>query len=250
MAPKAKASTEQNTKKQKPQQQPAKKQVQEKATSKKNKSKSTKQITNSSSACRTCCRFVIFTMFFFGLIGGLIAYDTHLHGGKFEASKTGQFLKQTGTLPYIEKGWTCTLKYSARGYKWTEANLPIYYQKTSQVVGPYVEFSKEFSIFLWKQTKKGFGNIKEYFIQKTPVVVEFIEQYAPGFPKQVGSFFSKISMYTVEAYANSCEFFKTKVFIGQLSPENLGKALNTTQQTAAQYYSWFYEKVDFYAKIK
>lgn len=37
---------------------------------------------------------------------------------------------------------------------------------------------------------------------------------------------------------------------GQLSPENIGKALNTTQIAAAEYYSWFYDKVDFYAKIK
>jgi hypothetical protein len=37
---------------------------------------------------------------------------------------------------------------------------------------------------------------------------------------------------------------------GQLSPENLGKAFNTTTQRALTYYSWFHEKVDFYAKVK
>lgn len=37
---------------------------------------------------------------------------------------------------------------------------------------------------------------------------------------------------------------------GQLSPENLSKALNQTQYAAADYYSWFHKKVDIYAKIK
>lgn len=37
---------------------------------------------------------------------------------------------------------------------------------------------------------------------------------------------------------------------GQLSPENLSKALNQTQYAVADYYSWFHKKVDIYAKIK
>lgn len=37
---------------------------------------------------------------------------------------------------------------------------------------------------------------------------------------------------------------------GQLSPENLSKALNQTQYAMADYYSWFHKKVDIYAKIK
>jgi len=45
-------------------------------------------------------------------------------------------------------------------------------------------------------------------------------------------------------------FFKTKVFVGNLSPENLSKALNQTQIAAAEYYRWFHKKVDAYAKIQ
>lgn len=90
--------------------------------------------------------------------------------------------------------------------------------------------------------------------QKTPVVAEFVEQYAPGLPKKIGDFacssWTAVSTFTVNTYNHSCEFFKTKVFVGQLSPENLGKAFNSTQQAAAQYYSWFHEQVDFYAKVK
>lgn len=37
---------------------------------------------------------------------------------------------------------------------------------------------------------------------------------------------------------------------GQLSPENLSKALNQTQIAAADYYSWLHKKIDVYAKIK
>ncbi|XP_055540761.1 transmembrane protein 214 [Wyeomyia smithii] len=228
-------------------------QMQEKVTSKKNKSaKPTKN--RSSGPVLVCCTFLLGTFLLFGLTGGLIGFDTYRAGGVFEKSHTGQLLKQAGLLPAVQDAWTCTLKHSARGYKWAEENLPVYYQSTSKVVGPYVEFSIDFSKILWNGAKKGFGNVKLLVEQKTPAVVDFVEQYAPGLPKKVGNFacstWSTVSTFSVNTFHQSCEFFKTKVFIGQLSPENLGKAFNSTQQAAAQYYSWFHDQVDFYAKIK
>lgn len=38
-------------------------------------------------------------------------------------------------------------------------------------------------------------------------------------------------------------------YSGPLSPQSLSSALNQTQIVAAQYYSWFHQKVDTYAKI-
>lgn len=230
-----------------------KKQVQNNVTSKKNKAaKSVK--TQRTSATTVCCSFLLATFLLFGLTGGLIGFDTYQAGGNFEKSHTGQLLKQAGLLPAVQDAWTCTLKYSARGYKWSEEHVPVYYGQAKKTVGPYVEFSIDFSKVLWNGAKKGFGNVKLLVEQKTPVVAEFVEQYAPGLPKKVGdiacSTWTTVSTFTVKTYNQSCEFFKTKVFVGQLSPENLGKAFNSTQQAAAQYYSWFHEKVDFYAKVK
>ncbi|XP_055589624.1 transmembrane protein 214-A [Uranotaenia lowii] len=229
-------------------------QVQEKVSTKKNKSPKASSKSPSRGPVALCCSFLLATFLLFGITGGLIGFDTYRAGGKFENSHTGQLLKQAGLLPAVQDGWTCTLKYSARGYKWAEEHVPVYYQSTSKAVGPYVEFSIDFSKILWNGAKKGFGNAKLLVEQKTPVVAEFVEQYAPGLPKKVGDFtcwsWTTVSNFWVNTYNQSCEFFKTKVFVGQLSPENLGKAFNSTQVAAAQYYSWFHDQVDFYAKAK
>lgn len=252
MAPKA-AAEKKNQNKKAQNTNKDKKQVQEKVASKKNKSAKTTKA-SSSGAASVCCSFLLATFLLFGLTGGLIGFDTYRAGGKFENSHTGQLLKQAGLLPAVEDAWTCTMKYSARGYKWAETNVPVFYQKTSKAVGPYVEFSIDFSKILWNGAKKGFGNVKLLVEQKTPVVVDFVEQYAPGLPKKVGDFacstWTSVSTFSVNTYKQSCEFFKTKVFVGQLSPESLGKAFNSTQLAAAQYYSWFHEQVELYAKIK
>lgn len=256
MAPKTAEKKNQNKKGQQQQQgtKQDKKQVQDKVANKKNKSAKATSKTSSRGAASRCCSLLLGTFLLFGLTGGLIGFDTYRAGGVFEKSHTGQALKQAGLLTAVEDAWTCTLKHSARGYKWAEEHVPVYYNVTSKAVGPYVEFSIEFSKILWNGTKKGFGNVKTLVEQKTPVVVDFIEQYAPGLPKKVGDFASSswttVSTFTVKTYQQSCEFFKTKVFVGQLSPENLGKAFNSTQQAAAQYYSWFHDQVDFYAKIQ
>lgn len=80
-----------------------------------------------------CCSFLLATFLLFGLTGGLIGFDTYRAGGKFENSHTGQLLKQAGLLPAVQDAWTCTLKYSARGFKWTEEHVPVYYEQTKKV---------------------------------------------------------------------------------------------------------------------
>ncbi|XP_053677625.1 transmembrane protein 214 [Anopheles nili] len=208
----------------------------------------------SSSVTSVLCSFLLATFLLFGLTGALVGYDTYRAGGKFEASFTGQTLKQAGLLPAVQDAWTCSMKYSARGYKWAEANVPVYYQAASKALGPYVEFSIDFSKVLWNGTKKGFANAKLLVEQKLPVVAEFVEQYAPGLPKKIGeascSFCDTVCTFASNAYKHTYEFFKTQVFVGKLSMESLGKAFNSTQQVAAQYYSWFNDQVDFYAKLK
>ncbi|XP_058061358.1 transmembrane protein 214-A [Anopheles bellator] len=231
------------------------KELQQQGGKSKKKQSSNKGHSKASSSVLSClCKFLFATFLLFGLTGALIGYDTYRSGGKFEASLTGQTLKQAGVLPAVQDGWTCTLKYSARGYKWAEANVPVYYQATSKALGPYVEFSIEFSKVLWNGAKKGVANAKLLVQQKLPVVADFVEQYAPGLPKKVGdaacSSLDALCTFTANAYNHTVEFFKTKVFVGQLSVENLGKCFNSTQQAAVQYYRWFNDQVDFYAKVK
>lgn len=221
-----------------------KKNLQEKSTQKKSKGSSSSSI----------CPWLLGIVLLLGAIGGLLAYDTHRNGGVFEKSATGKFLKDTGALPYVEFAWTKTLSTSARGYQWAEVNVPIYANKTYIVLKPYGEFAKDLGIVGWNAAKNGWTVTKQYVSTKTPVVVNFIEQYAPGLPEKISDFsvstWKVVCRTSLTVYSSSVEFFKTKVFVGYLSPENLSKALNQTQNAAADYYSWFHKKVDVYAKIK
>lgn len=88
----------------------------------------------SSSKSSSCLPLLFGIFVLFGAIVGLLVYDTNVHGGGvFEKSHVGKVLKDTGALPYVEKGFTFTAKYSARGYKWTEKNVPVYYNATCKV---------------------------------------------------------------------------------------------------------------------
>jgi len=230
------------TKKQQEKTQKPKKNLQEKSQKK------------TSSGRSSVCPWVFGSILLFGIIGGLLAYDTHRHGGVFEKSAAGNFLKETGALPYVEVAWTKTLSTSARGYQWAEANVPVYVNKTCVVLKPYVAVAKDLGIVGLNAAHKGWLATKDYVAAKTPVVVNFIEQYAPGLPQKIAD--GSVTVWKVvcstssTVYTNGAEFFKTKVFVGRLSPENLSKALNETQIVAANYYSWFQQKVDVYAKIK
>jgi len=220
---------------------------------KKSPQEKTAQKKSKSSSSAYCC-WVLGSILLTGLIGGLLAWDTQRNGGVFEKSATGDLLKRTGALPYVEVAYTKTLSSSARGFKWAEANVPVYANKTCVALQPYALLAKDLGIVGLNAAKNAWGVARDYTVAKTPVVTNFIEQYAPGLPQKFSevsiSTWNVISSTTVTVYNSGSEFFRTKVFIGSLSPENLQKALNQTQIAAANYYSWFHEKVDVYAKIQ
>lgn len=228
------------------------KQKQPKVAKKPSQEKSQKK--GKSQSKSSCCFWLLGSLVLFGAIGGLLAYDTQRNDGVFEKSAAGKFLKDTGALPYVEVAWTKSLSSSARGFQWAEVNVPIYANITYVALKPYGLFLKDLGIVGLNAAKNGWEVSKKYIAAKTPVVANFIEQYAPGLPDKISdvsiSTWNVISSTSVSAYGKSVDFFKTKVFVGQLSPENLGKALNTTQIAVADYYSWFHKKVDIYAKIK
>jgi len=251
------STTKQNKNKQKPQATASgsgKKDIPAKMTESK-KQKKQKKNSNESSGCSGCCKWLFGSFLLFSAIAGLIAYDTNvLHGGKFEESSVGRVLKQTGALPHVENAWFVSMKYSARGYKWAEVQAPIAYSKTRTFLEPYCDFAKDLGLTALNGAKRGWENTQAFAAEKTPVVIEFVDKYVPGLGQKIHDFtvssFKGLCSLTCNTWKHSAEFFKTKIFIGQLSPENLGKALNSTTQKALGYYSWFHEKVDFYAKIK
>ncbi|KAJ6648346.1 Transmembrane protein [Pseudolycoriella hygida] len=200
------------------------------------------------------CRWLFGSFLLFVVISSLLAYDTHTHGGVFAKSATGKFLQQTGTLPYVEIAWTKTMSTSARGYKWAEKNVPVYVNETCTAIKPYTIFLRDVGIVAWSVVRDRCEAVKLIILDKTPVVVNFIDQYAPGFPSKVQEFsislWNSICSTSKNLYSSSYEFLMKNVFVGNLSPENLNQAINRTQIAAAEYYSWFHKKVDAYAKIQ
>lgn len=113
-------------------------------------------------------------MLLFGVIGGLLAFDTQRNDGIFEKSAAGKFLKDCGALPYVEIAWTKSLSTSARGFQWAEANVPVYANLTYVTLKPYGEFLKDLGIVGLNAAKNGWIVSKEYAAQKTPIVVNFV----------------------------------------------------------------------------
>jgi hypothetical protein len=219
------------------------------------KSQSSKQTTATKKSCSKCWYWTLGIIVLLIAIVVAIRYDTNKNGnGNFEKSAFGTFLKDTGALPYVLIATTNTLHYSARGYQWAEVNLPVYYTKTKEISTPYFNFSKDVGINIWNGLKQLRANFCQIVKDKYVVACKYIDQYSPGLPKKIENIsitsWDILSSTAIKVYSGSVEFFKTNVFVGKLSPENLSKALNETQNCAAEYYSWFHKKVDDYANIK
>lgn len=106
-----------------------------------------------------------------------MAWDTNQHGGVFEKSTAGGLLKRAGALPYVEVAYTKTLSNSARGFKWAEANVPVYVNKTCVVLQPYGVLAKDFGIVGWNAAKNAYGVAGDYVVAKTPVVTKFVSYW-------------------------------------------------------------------------
>lgn len=226
---------------------------QQQAPPKKQDNKSTKKQKKPQSKSGSCLPWLFGSFLIFGAISAVLIYDTNTKGS-FEKSTVGKLLKDAGALPHVEKAYVVTLKYSARGYQWAATNAPVYYNATSTVLAPYLEVTKDLGKIALNGGKNAWGATLAYLDSKLPIVVAFIEQYAPGLPKTVSNVVSNgwtnLKNITIKTYKLAVEFFKTKVFVGTLSPENLGKLLNNTQQSMTLYCDRFHKNVDYYAKLK
>lgn len=85
-------------------------------------------------------------------------------------STTGKFLKDTGALPHIQLATTTTLHYSARGYQWAEANVPVYYKHSKDLLLPYFDLTLKVGINVW-------NNLCDLVAQKTPIIAKFVSLY-------------------------------------------------------------------------
>ncbi|XP_017472290.1 PREDICTED: uncharacterized protein LOC108363435 [Rhagoletis zephyria] len=77
-----------------------------------------------------------------------------------------------------------------------------------------------------------------------------LEQYVPGFSKKIGDTSLVVKNVCADVFGKTVFFFKTQVFIGRFSPENLSKVVNQTHNAALEYYIQFHKNVDTYSKLK
>jgi TMEM214, C-terminal, caspase 4 activator len=180
--------------------------------------KQKKQKKTNEGSSRSCCPWFFGSLFLIGIIAGLIAYDTNvLHNGIFEESTVGRALKQTGALPHVENACFVSLKYSARGYKWLEENAPIAYSKSKTVLEPYGEFAKDLAATIINSSKKVWQCTRTYVSERTPIVIEFIDKYAPGLSEKasdvISNTFKGFCSICCSIWRNAVDFFKTKVFV-------------------------------------
>lgn len=107
-------------------------------------------------------------------IAAAINYDVHTHGGVFEKSATGKFLKDTGMLPHAETVYYTGMSNGARGYQFMEKNVPVYSKQTGSVLKPYWEFTKDLAVVAGNGAKQGFKRLCNLVDEKSPLVVDFV----------------------------------------------------------------------------
>ncbi|XP_032669571.1 transmembrane protein 214-A isoform X1 [Odontomachus brunneus] len=202
------------------------------------------------------------SLFLLLIIGAIVAYDTQKHGS-FEASQIGIFVKTSGISKYCEKAWTTIKLYSSAGHQ-TIKNSSEYYKAAVDLCVPYVKLAGDVYVIVKNVSIKVYNNALVYVEQKTPVVLDTVEHYLPGIVDQIQSRslqaleFVKASLALVgekviEHSSATIEWLGKNVFVGKLSPENLGNCavwtIRTTLSYASETYDWVYEKVQTLSKM-
>lgn len=203
-------------------------------------------------------------IFLLAAIGSLFLYDVRRHGSLRDSS-TGHFLHDLGALPYVEKGWISTQSYAHQSFRWLQKHGPEYYRQACEVSQPYLLKAKEIVITGGSHIMGGCQTAYAYGQEKVPLVLEWIEQWAPGLRDRSAEFghtvWEQCKVFSVNGGRailglgqDAVMWAQTNVFIGSWSPDNLQlysiAVLNATQQYALGTYDWLYEKVQTFSRVE
>ncbi|CAH0550148.1 unnamed protein product [Brassicogethes aeneus] len=132
--------------------------------------------------------------------------------------------------------WVCVDKS-------VETQFPQYKQKLDGISKPYVRLVQDLGVVVYNLGV----NVKDYAVETYPALVKSIDSYAPGLIEQSQRTAQNVWSTSVVYYTRSLDYLKNEVFVGQLSPENMQRAVfdayNVTQTKTSEYISWIYEKV-------
>ncbi|XP_055916470.1 transmembrane protein 214 [Eupeodes corollae] len=207
--------------------------------------KSTQQKKKTAAGKSSCgCKWFLGSIVLLAVIAGVLHYDTSINGkGVFANSATGKLLKKGGLLPHVEKAYVVVMTNTARGYKWAEQRVPGYMAPVGQLACDMFKLARNTACSIC-------GMIKDYSVAKWPAVSAALESYIPGLPKKLENATVSTRVLISDSLGKITEFFKLNVFVGTLSPENLGKVFNQTQVAAIKYANEFSQQMDAWAKRK
>lgn len=129
-----------------------------------------------------------------------------------------------------------------------DVNVPKpYYTQFKEHAQPYGALASDIGKILINVHDNARASCKLFVDEKYPIVVDSIENYAPGLIENTQTMFKDTFANTIYYYRTSVKYLQKEVFVGQLSPENIQRvvvgAYNTTSEKAIEYYHWVYEKV-------
>lgn len=136
--------------------------------------------------------------------------------------------------------------------RWLDVKLDVnipkpYYTQVKEVTHPYVALVGDVGKYFINVHDTVRSNLRVYYIEKYPVVIASIDNYAPGLIENTQSLFKDTFANSIYYYQTSVKYLQKEVFVGQLSPENIQRvvvgAYNTTSGKAIEYYHWVYQKV-------
>lgn len=195
--------------------------------------------------------FLLFT------IGAVIVVDVSKAGGEFPKSVTGRLLNDLGILEQTQHVWRKSLSTSAKGYIWLEENAPIYYHQAANISKPYIELARDVAIVGANNAVTLYGNLREYVVEKAPIVQAKVDDYVPGLVDSVASYSAEGWKFTkntaINLYTISSEVLREKVFVGHLSPQNIQDkthlAYNVTRTRVTEYLHWVRHQIHVYSEI-
>ncbi|XP_064606535.1 transmembrane protein 214-B-like [Liolophura sinensis] len=77
-----------------------------------------------------------------GLVAAIIAYDVYT-SYNFRVSRTWRFLEEYGILAVLQQGWIKVSAFTQKVLSWLQVNIPFYYARTCEAVGPYFRQTKD-----------------------------------------------------------------------------------------------------------
>ncbi|XP_044144809.1 transmembrane protein 214 isoform X2 [Bufo gargarizans] len=120
------------------------------------KSPNSREIAQCESACKAVLKkmkrqgFPWFRIFLVALMfaSGFVIHDVRTHDS-FEASSTAGVLQHTGLMTLAQQTWTTGSYALQQCHSWLQRNVPVYYSRAVEVLGPVLEL-------LWEKSRDGF----------------------------------------------------------------------------------------------